>query len=104
MEQSAATPETPRREAQRHGDGSVSGGMLAIYLACAAVVAYFFFFVPASGSAGGLASLPWLKSTWNHETDYEHGFLVLIIMAGLIGTMAYLMITAIFQTIKNLGA
>ncbi|MEK7953887.1 type II secretion system F family protein [Luteolibacter soli] len=29
---------------------------------------------------------------------------ILIIMAGLIGTMAYLMITAIFQTIKNLGA
>lgn len=28
---------------------------------------------------------------------------VLIIMAGLIGTMAYLMITAIFQTISNLG-
>jgi type II secretory pathway component PulF len=28
---------------------------------------------------------------------------VLIIMAGLIGTMAYLMITAIFQTIANLG-
>jgi type II secretory pathway component PulF len=28
---------------------------------------------------------------------------VLVIMAGLIGTMAYLMITAIFQTIKNLG-
>ncbi len=28
---------------------------------------------------------------------------VLIVMAGLIGTMAYLMITAIFQTISNLG-
>jgi type II secretory pathway component PulF len=28
---------------------------------------------------------------------------VLIIMAGLIGTMAYLMITAIFQTISALG-
>lgn len=28
---------------------------------------------------------------------------ILIIMASLIGTMAYLMITAIFQTIKNLG-
>ncbi len=28
---------------------------------------------------------------------------VLIIMAGLIGSMAYLMITAIFQTISNLG-
>jgi type II secretory pathway component PulF len=27
---------------------------------------------------------------------------VLIIMASLIGTMAYLMITAIFQTISNL--
>ncbi|MFD0894540.1 type II secretion system F family protein [Luteolibacter ambystomatis] len=29
---------------------------------------------------------------------------ILIIMAGLIGTMAYLMITAIFQTISNIGA
>jgi type II secretory pathway component PulF len=28
---------------------------------------------------------------------------VLIVMAGLIGTMAYLMITAIFQTIQNIG-
>jgi general secretion pathway protein F len=28
---------------------------------------------------------------------------VLIVMAGLIGTMAYLMITAIFQTISNLN-
>lgn len=28
---------------------------------------------------------------------------ILIVMAGLIGTMAYLMITAIFQTISNLG-
>jgi general secretion pathway protein F len=29
---------------------------------------------------------------------------ILIIMAGLIGTMAYLMVSAIFQTISNLGA
>ena len=28
---------------------------------------------------------------------------VLIFMAGLIGLMAYLMITAIFQTISNIG-
>ena len=28
---------------------------------------------------------------------------VLIVMAALIGTMAYLMITAIFQTIQNIG-
>jgi len=28
---------------------------------------------------------------------------VLIIMAALVGAMAYLMITAIFQTISNLG-
>jgi len=86
MEQSAATPEPPHRDAPRHGTGSVSGGLIAVYLACAAVVGYFFFFVPASGSAGGLASLPWLKSTWNHETDYEHGFLVPVIMAGLIAS------------------
>lgn len=64
----------------------LSPALLGAYLACAAVVGWFYFFVPASGAAGGLPSLPWLKTTWNSETDYEHGFLVPVIMVGLIAS------------------
>ncbi|TAE74008.1 MAG: exosortase/archaeosortase family protein [Verrucomicrobia bacterium] len=86
MEEKPSTPEASHPAAPLHGQGSASNGLIAIYLACAAVVGYFFFFVPASGSAGGMASLPWLKTTWNTENDYEHGFLVPIIMVGLIAS------------------
>lgn len=50
----------------------------------AAVVAFFYFFVPAFGAAHQLSPLAWLKSTWNHENDFEHGFLVPLISVGLI--------------------
>jgi exosortase len=58
--------------------------MLAACLACGALLVWFYFFVPGSGAASSLSPLVWLKSTWNPETDYEHGFLVPVIMVGLI--------------------
>jgi hypothetical protein len=45
-------------------------GTLAVCLACAAVVAWFYFFVAAPGAGGELPTLYWLKTTWNKETDY----------------------------------
>ncbi len=51
---------------------------------CGAIVAAFYFFVPGFGSTGTTPPLAWLESTWNSETDYEHGYLVPVIMVGLI--------------------
>jgi exosortase len=64
--------------------GSLPKGTMAACLACGALLAWFYFFVPGSGAASSLSPLLWLKSTWNPETDYEHGFLVPVIMIGLI--------------------
>jgi len=64
--------------------GTIPRVVMAGYALCAAVVAGFYFLVPRFGPAGSQSSLGWLKSSWNPETDYEHGFLVPVIMAGLI--------------------
>lgn len=51
---------------------------------CGAIVAAFYFLVPGFGIGGETSPLSWLRSTWNSETDYEHGYLVPVIMVGLI--------------------
>ncbi|MCW1923558.1 exosortase/archaeosortase family protein [Luteolibacter arcticus] len=65
--------------------GALPKDSLAVCVACAAVVVAFYFFVPASGW-GELSTAGWWKSSWNHENDYEHGFLVPVIMVGLIAS------------------
>lgn len=65
-------------------DAGFARGTLAVCLACAAVVVWFYFYVTAPGAGGELSTLAWLKTTWNKETDYEHGFMVPVIMIGLI--------------------
>jgi exosortase len=84
MEREAANSDMSPRVPERSAPAAVSRGLLAAYLACAAVVAFFYFWVTAPGAGGALSTLAWLKTTWNHETDYEHGFLVPVIMVGLI--------------------
>ena len=51
---------------------------------CGLIVAIFFFVVPGFGNGSHRSPLSWLRTTWNHETDYEHGYLVPVIMFGLI--------------------
>jgi exosortase len=53
-------------------------------LAVAAIVAFFYFFVPGFGPGQLQSPLAWLQSTWNHENDFEHGFLVPLIGLGLL--------------------
>ncbi|MCW1885141.1 exosortase/archaeosortase family protein [Luteolibacter flavescens] len=65
--------------------GPIPRGSLAICLACLAVVVVFYCFVPASGW-GGISTAAWWESTWNSENDYEHGYLVPVIMIGLIAS------------------
>jgi exosortase len=65
--------------------GAIPTGSLVVCLVCAAVVVAFYFFVPASGW-GEISTATWWKSSWNKENDYEHGFLVPVIMAGLIAS------------------
>jgi len=62
----------------------VPRGLAAVWLACFAVVAVFYLLVPGFGMANHLSPLAWLESTWNKETDYEHGYMVPVIMIGLI--------------------
>jgi len=65
--------------------GAISTGSLIICVICVAVVVGFYFFVPASGW-GDISTATWWKSSWNKENDYEHGFLVPVIMVGLIAS------------------
>lgn len=50
----------------------------------AVVVAVFYGFVPGFGPEQLQSPLVWLESTWTDETDYQHGYLVPVIMIGLI--------------------
>lgn len=84
MERESASSEVSSRDLKGPAQAAMSRGTLAACLACAAVVVWFYFFVAAPGAGGGFSTLYWLKTTWNHETDYEHGFLVPVIMVGLI--------------------
>lgn len=51
---------------------------------CGVVVAFFYGWSTGFGSSRDQSALEWLVSTWNPETDYEHGFLFPVIIAGLI--------------------
>ena len=48
------------------------------------VVAVFYLVVPGFGPGRLQSPLSWLESTWNGETDFEHGYLVPLITIGLI--------------------
>jgi exosortase len=84
MEPDPSITDSPGRDPKGSASPGIPRGTLAACLACAAVVAWFYFFVAAPGAGGDLSTLSWLKTTWNKETDYEHGFLVPVIMIGLI--------------------
>ncbi len=64
--------------------GPVPKGLAAVWTACFAVVAVFYLLIPGFGGERHLSPLGWLRTTWNPETDYEHGFLVPVIMIGLV--------------------
>jgi len=52
---------------------------------CVAVLLYFYLGVDLYGPRRGFSTLYWLYRSWNPATDYEHGILVPVIIAGLIG-------------------
>ncbi len=62
-----------------------SGSLLGkgMWLGWAAVLAVFFMFLPRFGPTGGNTTCGWLISTWTAETSYEHGWLVVGLMAWL---------------------
>ncbi|MDB6079046.1 MAG: exosortase [Akkermansiaceae bacterium] len=51
---------------------------------CGLVILYFYGIVPGFAKNQVFSSLRWMVSTWNKENDYEHGYLVLPIMLGLV--------------------
>lgn len=60
---------------------------LIVWLAIAAsvmVLVWFYGLFPAFGEHRNVSALQWLVSAWNGETDYEHGFLFPVVIAGLI--------------------
>ncbi|GAA5478178.1 exosortase/archaeosortase family protein [Haloferula helveola] len=73
---------------ERPSETQISKALLSSTLpgaiAVGAVVAFFYLFVTGFGPDHVMSPLAWLKSTWNHETDFEHGFLVPLISIGLI--------------------
>ncbi len=52
--------------------------------ATAAVIVWFYGFEPRFGPSNTASSLGWLLSSWNAESDYEHGKLIPFIILGLI--------------------
>jgi exosortase len=49
-----------------------------------AVLAFFYLGIDLYGPRRGFSTLYWLYRSWNPATDYEHGILVPVIIAGLI--------------------
>ncbi|MFT3989924.1 MAG: exosortase/archaeosortase family protein [Luteolibacter sp.] len=68
-------------------EGSASGGNISCWLAFGATVAllcYYYGVVQRYGAARELSTVSWLLSSWNAETDYEHGVLFPFIIAGMV--------------------
>jgi len=68
-------------------DPSPEAGRIARWVAVglsAAIIVWFFGFFGAYGQARVQSTLGILVSAWNPETDYEHGFLFPVIIAGLL--------------------
>ncbi|WP_035611060.1 exosortase/archaeosortase family protein [Haloferula sp. BvORR071] len=51
---------------------------------CGAIIAVYYAVIGGFGVIGNRSPLYWLQSAWNKETRYEHGFMVPIIMVGLV--------------------
>lgn len=50
----------------------------------AALLVWFYAFVPGFGPGRTMSALSWLVCSWNPETDYEHGFLFPFIIVGML--------------------
>lgn len=55
--------------------------MIAALAVCAILLAVPYLAFPEFGSTGNESSIQWLVSSWNKQTDYEHGWLVVPIIA-----------------------
>lgn len=55
--------------------------MTAALAVCALLLALPYLAFPEFGSTGNENSIQWLVSSWNKQTDYEHGWLVVPIIA-----------------------
>ena len=58
------------------------GGLSLIF--SVAILVWFYGFQPRYGSDRGSSAFGWIYSAWNGETDYEHGLLFPLVIAGLI--------------------
>ena len=56
----------------------------AVVGVCAAVLVWFYGWLPHYGQGRDQSAFRWLYSAWNGETDYEHGILFPFVIAGLI--------------------
>jgi exosortase len=75
-----ATSPRPAAAAASRADWILRAGLIL----SAAVLVWFYAFVPGFGPGRSMSALSWLISSWNGETDYEHGFLFPFIIVGML--------------------
>lgn len=74
-----------RKDARLSMDQVISNRTLLIVTALTGLILLWFYGLePRFGAGRQYSALVWLTRTWDAETDYEHGFLVPIVMVGLI--------------------
>ena len=54
------------------------------WMGIALVVLFFYGIYPMFGPENKHSALAWLRSTWKAETDYQHGYFIPVIIAGLL--------------------
>ncbi len=56
----------------------------ALWILLGLIMIFFFGFLGRFGSEGDITTLSWLVSTWTPETNYEHGWLVVVLTGWLL--------------------
>ncbi len=78
-------PSEPVTGARQSTDSGAAKWVLWLSLAVSvAVLIWFYGFETHHGSVRGQSAIRWIYGAWNGETDYEHGLLFPIVIAGLI--------------------
>jgi len=81
----------PNQDNAHASDGGLSDSgdaprapMIGVLVVCALLVLWFFGFETRYGPGSFQSAFAWIWSAWNPETDYEHGPLFPLVIAGLV--------------------
>lgn len=67
-----------------HPHASSAGVIWGVAILVTAILAWFYYLQPRYGGNRDTSALLWLTSAWNGETDYQHGWMFPILIAGLV--------------------